>query len=155
MCTQSLWWVDILERRLYRYGPADDGRASYDLGEEISAVAERAQGPGLIVPLRRGYALFDPEYASGRFCGGTMDDACEARTGALVCYTADGRCVRPDMGYAVTNGPTWSRDGHTMHLNDTVRGRVDAFDFEAQTGALSNPREWLRFAPDDGVCPTA
>jgi D-xylonolactonase len=27
--SQTLWWVDILERRLYRYRPADDGRASW------------------------------------------------------------------------------------------------------------------------------
>ena len=175
--TQALWWVDILERRLHRYRPADDGRASWGFDEEISAVAERAHGPGLIVTLRRGYALFDPDAAGdaprylhrpeaeppgnrfndgkcdagGRFWGGTMDYACEARTGALYCYAADGSCVRHDMGYAVTNGPTWSRDGRTMYFNDTVRGRVNAFDFEPETGALSNPREWLRFAPGDGL----
>jgi xylono-1,5-lactonase len=175
--TQALWWVDILERRLYRYRPADDGRASWGFDEEISAVAERAHGPGLIMTLRRGYALFDPEAtgdaprylyrpgaeppgnrfndgkcdARGRFWGGTMDHACEARTGALYRYNADGSCVRHDLGYVVTNGPTWSRDGGTMYFNDTVQGRVNAFDFEAETGALSNPREWLRFAHGDGL----
>jgi len=174
---QALWWVDILERRLYRYRPADDGRASWSFDEEISAVAERAQGLGLIVTLRRGYALFDPEAtgdaprylhrpeaeppgnrfndgkcdAFGRFWGGTMDFACEARTGALYRYDADGACVRHDLGYAVTNGPTWSRGGRTMYFNDTVRGRVNAFDFEPESGALSNPRQWLRFAPGDGL----
>ena len=175
--SQALWWVDILERRLYRYRPADDRRESWGFDEEISAVAERARGPGLIVTLRRGYALFDPEAAgaaprylhrpeveppgnrfndgkcdaAGRFWGGTMDFACEAPTGALYRYAADGSCVRHDMGYAVTNGPTWSRDGRTMYFNDTVRGRINAFDFDPEAGALSNPREWLRFAPDDGL----
>ena len=175
--TQALWWVDILERRLYRYGAADGARASWDFDEEISAVAERASGPGLIVTLRRGYALFDPDApgaavrylhrpadepasnrfndgkcdALGRFWGGTMDAACEARSGALYRYDADGTCVRHEMGYAVTNGPTWSADGRTMYFNDTVRGRVNAFDFDAASGALSNRREWLRFARGDGL----
>ena len=174
---QALWWVDILERRLYRHGAADGARASWDFDEEISAVAERASGPGLIVTLRRGYALFDPDApdptvrylhrptgepasnrfndgkcdALGRFWGGTMDAACEAPTGALYRYDADGTCVRHEMGYAVTNGPTWSADGRTMYFNDTVRGRVNAFDFDPASGALSNRREWLRFARGDGL----
>jgi sugar lactone lactonase YvrE len=80
-----------------------------------------------------------------------MDCACEARTGALYRYDPDGRCVRHDVGFAVTNGPTWSRDERTMYFNDTVRGRVHAFDFDAATGALSNQREWLRFARGDGL----
>jgi len=175
--TQALWWVDILERRLYRYRPADGARAHWDFDEEISAVAERTGGPGLIVTLRRGYALFDPDAtqatvrwlhrpatepasnrfndgkcdAQGRFWGGTMDFACEAPSGALYRYDADGTCIRHEMGYAVTNGPTWSRDGRTMYFNDTVRGRINAFDVDPPSGALSNSREWLRFARGDGL----
>jgi xylono-1,5-lactonase len=175
--TQSLWWVDILERRLYRYGTAGGARASWQFIEEISAVAERAHAPGLIVTLRRGYALFDPDTPNaaprylhqppeepagnrfndgkcdraGRFWGGTMDFACQARTGALYRYDASGACVRHDVGFAVTNGPTWSRDERTMYFNDTVGGRIHAFDFDAATGTLANQREWLRFARGDGV----
>ena len=175
--TQSLWWVDILERRLYRWRPTDGARSEWAFDEEISAVAERTDAPGLIVTLRRGFAQFDPDTAGavpqylhrpeaeppgnrfndgkcdrqGRFWGGTMDFACEAPTGALYRYDADGQCVRHDMGFAVTNGPTWSRDQRTMYFNDTANGRVHAFDFDAATGALSNQREWLRFARGDGL----
>lgn len=175
--TQSLWWVDILERRLHRYRPADGMRHSWHFDEEISAVAERAHAPGLIVTLRRGYALFDPDAPDaapnylhrpeaepagnrfndgkcdrrGRFWGGTMDFACQAPTGALYRYDPDGTCVRHGVGFAVTNGPTWSRDERTMYLNDTVRGRTHAFDFDPASGALSNQREWLRLAKGDGL----
>ncbi|HEY4068311.1 MAG TPA: SMP-30/gluconolactonase/LRE family protein, partial [Burkholderiaceae bacterium] len=174
---QALWWVDILERRLHRHRPADGARASWSFDEEISAVAERRDGPGLIVTLRRGYALFDPDAGhpaprylhrpgsepasnrfndgkcdrAGRFWGGTMDFACEAPTGALYRFDADERCVRHEIGFAVTNGPTWSADERTMYFNDTVRGRIDAFDFEPGSGALSNRREWFRFAHGDGL----
>ncbi|MEK8031699.1 SMP-30/gluconolactonase/LRE family protein [Ideonella sp. DXS29W] len=64
---QALYWVDILEHRLYRLqlgkGAADgltDARDSWQFEETISAVAERATGAGLAVTLRRGLALFDP-----------------------------------------------------------------------------------------------
>ena len=175
--TQSLWWVDILERRLFRYRPADGLRSQWQFDEEISAVAEWRDAPGLIVTLRRGFATFDPDAPgalprylyqpaeepagnrfndgkcdrSGRFWGGTMDFACQAPTGALYRYDADGQCVRHDVGFNVTNGPTWSRDERTMFSNDTVRGRVYAFDFDAATGTITNQREWLRFAAGDGL----
>lgn len=174
---QALWWVDILERRLFSFRPADGQCRDWQFDSEISAVAERAGQPGLIVTLRRGYALFDPDTPGampqwlhcpeaeppgnrfndgkcdrrGRFWGGTMDFACEAPTGALYRYDAGGQCVRHALGFAVTNGPTWSHDEATMYVNDTVTGQVHAFDFDPASGALSNPREWLRFARGDGL----
>lgn len=174
--SQSLWWVDILGRRLYRYRPSDGQRSQWPFDEEISAVAERVGRPGLVVTLRRGFALFDPEVPgatpqyvhrpdaepannrfndgkcdrSGRFWGGTMDFDCKLPTGALYGYDAAGRCVRHALGFAVTNGPTWSRDARTMYVNDTATGRIHAFDFDACSGELTNRREWLRFARGDG-----
>ena len=174
---QSLWWVDILDRKLFRYRPADGLRSQWQFDEEISAVAERREAPGLIVTLRRGFALFDPEVPGaephylyrpaeeppgnrfndgkcdrdGRFWGGTMDFACRVPTGAFYRYGADGQCARHAMGFAVTNGPTWSRDGRTVYFNDTVKGCVHAADFDAATGSFTNQREWLRLGLGDGL----
>ena len=174
---EALYWVDILSNKLHRWRPSDDARTSWTFDEEISAVSERASAPGLIVTLRRGFALFDPatpgkpprylhqpepELTSnrfndgkcdtrGRFWGGTMDVACAAPTGSLYRYAPDGTCTRHEKGFAVTNGPTWSRDERTMYFNDTVRGRVHAFDFDPATGSIANSREWLRLARGDGL----
>src|SRR4051794_29820888 len=57
---QALWWVDILGHRLHRYTPQTDERRTWTFDETISAVAERARGPGLIVALQHRFALFDP-----------------------------------------------------------------------------------------------
>jgi len=176
--TQALWWVDILGRRLHRFRPSDSAKQSWAFDEEISAVAERADAPGLAMTLRRGLALFDPDAhtqakpryvqtpeqeppgnrfndgkcdRAGRFWGGTMDFACKLRTGALYRFGPGEDCVRHEVGFAVTNGPTWSRDERTMYFNDTVRGRVHAFDFDPATGSIANPREWLRLARGDGL----
>ena len=180
--TQSLWWVDILDRRLHRYRPADGAKQSWHFDEEISAVAERSGAPGLVITLRRGLATFDPDAAAGvgsgalpqylhipeqeppgnrfndgkcdragRFWGGTMDFACKLPSGALYRFDPGGECVRHEVGFAVTNGPTWSQDERTMYFNDTTRGVVHAFDFDPAAGALSNQREWLRLAAGDGL----
>jgi sugar lactone lactonase YvrE len=109
---QALYWVDILGHRLHRYTPQSGAKRSWDFAETISAVAERAERPGLIVTLQRCFALFDPATgvlerleepepdrpgnrfndgkcdAGGRFWAGTMDFDCTAPTGSLYCYTA-------------------------------------------------------------------
>ncbi|MEP6823174.1 MAG: SMP-30/gluconolactonase/LRE family protein [Ramlibacter sp.] len=173
---QALYWVDILGCVLHRFDPATAATATWKFDEEVSAVAERAHGPGLVVTLRRGFALFDPADsggphtlqqpeaalpgnrfndgkcdAQGRFWAGTMDFACQAPTGALYRYDPDGRCTQHESGFAVTNGPTWSADGRTLFFNDTVQGCVYAYDFDADGGTLSNRRLWLRFVRGDGV----
>jgi sugar lactone lactonase YvrE len=173
--TQALWWVDILGRRLHRWQWTDGARSSWDFGEEVSAVAERAGGAGLLLALRHGFAAFDPQDgrlaplhqvadepahnrfndgkcdAQGRFWAGSMDFGCALPTGALYRFDADGGCTRHDAGFAVTNGPTWSRDGRTMFFNDTVQGQVLAYDFDAAAGRIAGRRPWLRLAAEDGV----
>jgi D-xylonolactonase len=172
---QALYWVDILGRRLHRLRPADGQQRSWRFDEEISAVAERAQGDGLLVTLRHGFALFDPARpgtppafvhrpdepptnrfndgkcdAQGRFWGGTMDVDCRAPTGALYRLDPDGTCTRHEAGITVSNGPTWSADGRTMYFSDTAIGRTYAYDFDPVAGALSNRREWLRLPKSQG-----
>ncbi len=173
---QALYWVDILACRLHRLHPATGERQSWPFAEEISALAERAGAPGLIVALRRGFALFDPASdreprylhqpepalpgnrfndgkcdAQGRFWAGTMDAGCVSPSGSLYRYDPDGRCSRHEAGFAVTNGPTWSADGRTLYFNDTVNGHIHAYDFDGASGSLSNKRLWLAFAQGDGV----
>ncbi len=171
---QSLFWVDILGKRLHRYTPAANARHSWQFDEEISAVAERMHAPELLITLRRGFAYFntksgsvqhlhqpEPERsgnrfndgkcdAKGRFWGGTMDFECQQPTGALYRYDAQGVCTRMADGYAVTNGPTWSQDGKTLYFNDTVKARIHAFDFDPDTGEISNQRVWLELSQGDG-----
>jgi sugar lactone lactonase YvrE len=172
---QALFWVDILGRQLHRIEPATQERRSWLFEEEISAVAERANAPGLLVTLRSGFAFFDPDTGSltplhnpeptqpgnrfndgkcdaqGRFWGGTMDFGCTRPTGALYRFDAQQRCsLAFDAHYAVTNGPTWSLDGRTMFFNETAERRIHAFDFDPDSGELSNQRLWLRFAERDG-----
>jgi len=172
--SQALWWVDILEHRLYRDAVAG-AHDAWPFDETISAVAERADGAGLAVTLRRGLALFDPASralvrldepereregnrfndgkcdAHGRFWGGTMDFAVRAPTGALYRFDASGRAQRAiDLGWIVTNGPTWTQDGRTMFVNDTVHRRIVAYAFDPATGAVGASREWLALPPADG-----
>ena len=172
---QAIWWVDILEQRLYRETLASGAHHAWEFDSTISAVAERAARPGLAVTLRHGLALFDPQTkavtplhepepdragnrfndgkcdARGRFWGGTMDYDVRAATGAYYRFDAHGQAERVlDPRWIVTNGPTWTRDGRTMFINDTVHRRVVACEFDMETGAVGAQRDWLVLAEDDG-----
>src|SRR5213595_2849805 len=157
---QAIYWVDILGGRLMRLAWADGSCRTWNFDETISAVAERASEPGLVVSLRRRIALFDPDTneldaspdvepqhpgnrfndgkcdAHGRFWACTMDFACTAPTGSVYRVTRGARgpvasCAwRAD--FPVVNGPSWSADGRTMWLNDTVHGTVHALDVEPE-----------------------
>jgi len=174
---QALWWVDILGRRLYLSAPDGTPRRTWDFDEEVSAVAERADGRGLVLALRRGIAHFEPfgdgavpRYlhcppaepagnrfndgkcdARGHFWAGSMDFDAQAPTGRLYRYGADGRCTVQDEGFAVCNGPAWSPDGRTLYFNDTAGGRTLAYAVDA-AGHLGERRLWRRWdAAADGL----
>jgi D-xylonolactonase len=172
---QAIYWVDILGRQLHRFEPASGARMSWPFDEEISAVAERAHHPGLLVTLRSGFAFFDPDTgtltplhdpephlpgnrfndgkcdALGNFWGGTMDFGCTEPTGKLYRFDAERRCTLAfDASYAVTNGPTWSLDGRTLFFNETANRKIHAFDVDPASGVLSNQRLFLRFEGADG-----
>lgn len=171
---QAVYWVDILGGKLHRYSPTLKTCDSWNFDEEVSALAERREGPGLLLTLRHDFATFDPQTsdlqrlrrvetdkpnnrfndgkcdAHGRFWASTIDFACELATGAIYRFSADSECMTMHPGYVVNNGPTWSLDGHTMFLNDTLAGRVQAFDFDPVAGIIKNERTWLQFAVGDG-----
>lgn len=172
---QALYFVDILGQRLHRYVPATDTRDSWQFDEEISAVAERRDAPGLLVSLRHDLALFDPATrqltrlhrpeperpgnrfndgkcdAQGRFWAGSTDYACTRSSGALYRYHADGHCERLLDQLHIANGPTWSADGRTLYLNETGHARTWEFAFDPASGALGERRLWLQHADADGT----
>ncbi|MEZ0470451.1 SMP-30/gluconolactonase/LRE family protein [Luteimonas salinilitoris] len=172
---QALYFVDILGRALHRYAPDGDRRDSWHFDEEISALAEREDAPGLLVTLRRDFAFFDPADgrlqrlhrpepdrdgnrfndgkcdARGRFWAGTTDFACVSPTGGLYRFDPDGSCSRHLDGVLIANGPTWSPDQRTMYFNETGLGRTWAFAFDPERGTLGERRPWLQQGADDGA----
>ena len=52
---------------------------------------------------------------------------------------------------AISNGLDWSLDGRTMYYVDTPTRRIDRFDFDPATGAISDRRPFVTIdPPSDG-----
>lgn len=96
-------------------------------------------------------AKFDSQ---GRLWCGTMnlDNQAEPQ-GALYKLSEKGlEKVRND--FKVSNGLDWSPDGRVMYHADTERHFIWAYDFESDTGVISNPRVFIDLKDEspDGLC---
>lgn len=81
---------------------------------------------------------------AGRLWGGTM--TVERRPGACALYRLDpeGTVSRALGGVTLSNGLGWSPNGRTMYYIDTPLRRVDAFDFDVDTAAITRRRHLVQ-----------
>src|SRR5918999_4891566 len=88
---------------------------------------------------------------AGRFWAGTMAmDGARGR-GALYRLDADRSVARMLGAVSVSNGLAWSADSSTMYYIDTPTGSVDAFEFDADAGAISGRRPFVKIDGGDGM----
>lgn len=164
---QTLYWVDILKKRIYA-------------GTEI--IAQLDEYVGCLAPCKNGHLIlalsaveaptiearscfkdFDPSSKkstsissldsesstnrfndgkcdpAGRFIAGTMDMNEKNASGSL--YSFDGKKVtRLLANIRISNGLTWSPDYKTFYTIDTPSRAVKAFDYDLSSGQIANPR---------------
>lgn len=167
---QALYWVDIPERRIFRWSDGE-GTRTVDMRVHVCSLVPRAQG-GFIGGGYDGFLelgshlaprlIGDPEPElesnrfndgkvdrAGRFWAGTMDRNEQGASGSLYRLDLDLRWTRADSGYRITNGPAFSVDGRTMYHTDSAIQTVYAFDL-AEDGTAFDRRVHLRFGEGDG-----
>ena len=175
---RELWWVDILAPALKRFDPASGAQRALALPEPIGSFALRRAG-GILAAMKSGLFLLDPEDGTlevvaqpesglpsnrfndgrcdrdGRFWAGTMkDEGPREPAGSLYRLDPDRTCARMRGDLYVPNDLCWSPDGRTMHLSDTHRHVIWAFDFERASGAISSERVFAQGDElhPDGAC---
>ena len=164
--TQTLYWLDILNKRIY-----SGGDVLVELDEFVGCIAPRQNG-GLILTKRFSFWTLEPfdhtqgrpasvrtnlllpltnEPANnrfndgkcdprGRFLAGTMDMGEKDPNGSL--YSCDGKSVVKILGdVTISNGMAWSPDHKTFYYIDTPTRTVRAFDYDLETSAIANPRQ--------------
>ena len=87
----------------------------------------------------------------GRFWAGSM--YVDPTTGFGSLYRLDGaNRATPVVGETrIANGLGWSPDDTLMYFIDTLTQRVDVFDFDVGTGAVSGRRTFCDLRSEDGV----
>jgi sugar lactone lactonase YvrE len=160
--TQTLYWVDILGKRIYA-----GGELLAELDEFLGFLAPAKNGH-LIVGKRASFIDFDPatkketvlttfssELATNRFndgkcdpagrlIAGTMDINETDPTGKLYSFDGKQTSVLLDK-ITISNGLAWSPDHKTFYYIDTATREAKAFDYDMATGQIANPRVAIHF----------
>ncbi|MET3130623.1 sugar lactone lactonase YvrE [Oxalobacteraceae bacterium GrIS 1.11] len=167
----ALYWVDIEGRAVHRLDPASGAHRAWPMPSEPSALA-RADGGGLVVALREGFAHFDTEHghlrqiapapydtattrfndgrvdAAGRFWVGTIYEPRDRQAAQMFCLEKGQIRLVWSGGMTVSNGLGFSPDWRTLYHADTTSHRIERYDFDLTSGAVSGPHEFKRFASD-------
>jgi sugar lactone lactonase YvrE len=167
---QALYYIDILEKRVFRWHPESGAQRSWGVPAMIGSMALR-EGGGAIVALPEGvhaldfdtgavtpFALFDPPDPAiqladgkvdvlGRFVFGTSHRQAKEPLGGLWSLGRDGRISQLDDGVILGNGPCWSPDARTLYHADSMRQTIYAYDYDLGTGAVANRRVFFDSTP--------
>lgn len=177
-----LIWTDIESRVLHAIRPDGSGLETWIMPDRVCSLGLTTKGR-LIVAFPRSVQFFEPESGifdmiarfdhepdhvrlndgkvgpDGAFWVGSMDENPDRQCiGSLYRVTADGRVeTKLEKAAHVSNGLAWSPNGKTMFWSNSRGPWIDRFDFDPETGNLSNR---VRIAtlddttgrPDGGAC---
>ena len=159
--TNRLYFIDILNRAVYRLDIASNQLTSWNFESEIGSLGLAASGR-LVVALRHSVILFDTETQAkqelcrieeeqaektrlndgrvgpdGAFWVGSMDDRPEKHPiGALYRVAPSGEVKRKVEKLVISNGLAWTADGETMFHADSRGAWIDRWVFDRNTGEM-------------------
>lgn len=174
----TLYWVDIPEGRIWRHNFTDNASHHTDLGETVGMCCLTPAGDMVaalkhdIVLLKNGERtvlaggleadLPDNRFndgkcdAAGRLLAGTMDTKGQQRRGKLYSLTQGQPVVTLEKDITCSNGLGWSPDNKTMYYIDTPSGYLWGYDYDLDTGAVTNRRPLIDYTKEqgsfDGMC---
>ena len=176
--TESLYWLDITERALFRFIPSSGDVTSWETPSEFGSFAFRRNGQGLVAAAKDGIVLFDPETgryerlialeecltenrmndgkcdAMGRFWCGSIhevsDPSLRKPIASVYRVDADLTVKRVLEGIKTSNGFAWSPDGRSMYFADTPTQAINVFDYDIETGEISNRRMFAEVPSSTG-----
>jgi sugar lactone lactonase YvrE len=168
-----LLFVDIMRGHIHEFDPATGTDRVVEVGRPVGCVALTERGDW-IAGAADGFYRVDPKSgrttllasveadlpdnrmndgyvdAQGRFWAGTMGMGGVRERGALYRLDADGTVRQILTHVSIANGLDWSPDGRTFYFTDLALSRIDQFDFEPRSGAVSNRRPFVEFPLDVG-----
>ena len=169
-----LYWVDILDSKVYRFDPRSGSNRGWDVGAHVGCAAPRESG-GLVLALQTGFALLDLETGQvssvadpeaelagnrfndgkcdpqGRFWAGTMAYAVTEGSGSLYCLGQDRQVTRKLAGVTLSNGLCWNTGNSRFYFIDSATSQVQEYDYDASSGEIENQRILAEIPRDMGV----
>ena len=172
-----LYWLDIKGGRLRWLHPESGAQGCVAVENQVSAVAPRVGGQGLVAARKDGVGVLDPDTGAftlrfdpepdrptnrandgnvdlaGRFWFGTMDDGERGSAGAVYRLDAGWTCTRVLDGIGIANTLVCNPAGDVLYVADSLRRTIDALEIDPATGAAGARRAFVDtvtegFGPD-------
>jgi sugar lactone lactonase YvrE len=164
-----LYWVDIIGNKVNRFDPRNRSNLAYDVGESVGTVV-LSRDNRLLLGVRSGMAWLDPDTGhvthladpesdkphtrmndgkcdpKGRFWVGSICEGEPRFDGGLYCLDTDLSVTQKLSGIQCSNGLVWTGDKQTFYYIDTPTHEIWGFDYELETGSISNKRVVVRLA---------
>lgn len=170
---EVLYWVDIKGKNLHIFNPAKNEDRKIHIGQLTGTVVPAENGTAILA-LENGFhtidleteeltLLTDPEShlsenrfndgkcdAMGRLWAGTMQKDGQGSSGSLYVLNADYEVQKAEENLGISNGLAWNKENTVFYLIDTPTQTVAAYDFELETGRISNKRTVIHVPDEEG-----
>ena len=168
---RRLYWVDIPNGRLFRYDPATGHHEQCHQGDVIGGFTIQADGALLLFMARGAVKTWRdgrltsiiediPEERDSRFNDVIADPQGRVFCGTMPTANRKGRLWRLDRDGTVTmvldnvggaNGLGFTPDRRKMYFTDSRAREICIFDYDRQSGEISNGRLFVRVAESLGI----
>jgi sugar lactone lactonase YvrE len=170
---KTICWVDILNGHIHEFAPSRSAHRIIPVKEMVGAVAICPNG-NFLAALKSGLAFVDRRSGeikrinhpashlpgnrfndgkcdpAGRFWVGTMALSEKPGAGSLYMIDRDLSHSLKIRDVTISNGLAWSRDHKTFYYIDSPTLEVVAFDYDIQTGDISNRRVIISIPEKEG-----
>jgi D-xylono/L-arabinono-1,4-lactonase len=168
---QKVYWVDILTGRMFRYDPATGEHEQCYQGDVIGGFTIQDDGTLLLFMDRGAVKIWRdgqletiideiPDERETRFNDVFADPAGRVFCGTMPTKERLGRLYRLDTdrtltllleGIHVSNGMGLTLDHKHLYYTDSGAKKIYLFDYDIDTGAISNQRVFLDTSDQEGV----
>lgn len=170
---QAIYFTDIAGTTMNRFHPGSKQHTQWEMPEKLCCFAFREQG-GFVAAMSSGFAFLELETGSveyinkieadqpdtrlndgrcdrqGRFWAGTMHEPRTRFDGVLYRLDKDLNTSAMADDVMVANGLAFSPDGKIMYWSDSRNSKIFAFDFDTDTGDISNRRLFFETSLEQG-----
>ena len=172
-----VYWVNIKGPTIWGYNPSTNSTRTWTLPKDVTSVFRRQQGgPGAaVITLADGFYFYNLETEAldliakvdeneprtrmndakvdrrGRLFAGGEDEPEEFEIRCLWRLDPDLTVTKVESGIVCNNGPCWSPDNKTFYHTDTFKDEIYAYDYDIETGNISNKRVFISTKDEPGV----
>ncbi|MFL6352286.1 MAG: SMP-30/gluconolactonase/LRE family protein [Bryobacteraceae bacterium] len=170
----TLYWIDAVGRRFYRYHPETGQHQILKNDIEISGFRLNSGG-GFVITSPSGIWLWDgadrltlvsdnvdgikcqmndcATDSRGRLYSGTtyFDPATDYKLGYLLRIDNEGKASILDEGFHLSNGLAFSPGDQKLYFTDSIARRIYAYDYDLASGDIRHRRVLLEVPRTEGI----